>query len=396
MTVGPTLWWQAGHVADVLDHPGASDTVLFMARPRRSWLIGATLGAFLLAASMLVWVANTSSVEGTDAGASAATITELELCAARTDIYTCLTNLAESLPVTDPASISSFFDHVETDNKLGPFCYGAAEILGRKAWTTYGEGGFEISRPSCDTGFVHGMLFAAAQAGTPAETLAAGCSTAAAAQQAAEPWTASTMLTCLVGVGRALSVGAEDLVAGSLLCETLLANDRTEEGGILKGIDFCVRGVVVEKLDISLGVAATVKECLKLQGTRVDACFILGVRGPAAETEEAITELGDTCEIIVATYRQGCLRALSDAIAIRTFLRNLPVPQETVALCEEDIDCVGHFVKYVLGLNWNPEETLEACKIFNQRGRDICDVAVADLTEAAIRQGRIPEEGLKD
>lgn len=372
----------------VLDQTEKFDTVTNM-RTSRRLLIGAFIVATLaVTATTATWF--TSRSTGNNAVTAAATLPEINACKSATDVYSCLTQAVERLDVTDTNVVNDFFTSVK-DDKLGPGCYGAAERLGQLAWSLHGEGTFTLGTPACETGYLHGALIAAAESGVSQEDIAVGCETAKSGQRVDELWTPSMMLTCLVGVGRALAVYSEDVVEGSAICEKQLAGNMTEEDGKFKAVDFCVRGIVLEELNNTIPVRMALEQCLQLSGTRADACIALGVRGPASQSEAAVTELGELCKKITDEHARYCFFALSDAIATLSFFEKRTVPTETLELCSTEIDCLGHFAKYVLNATWDPQVTIDACAVFPGDGQRQCAGSVPGLTEDGIRQGHIPE-----
>lgn len=349
--------------------------------------------SFVLMVSLFLgWMTYIASAPQVDAQGSAQNqqLPQFLACAEVADRMGCMSAAATNLDVSDLGVVDQFFATV-SDERLGPGCFNAAEQIGRNAWARHGEASFDVGTPACETGYLHGALVAAAQSGVGEAELAEGCETAKAAQQVDELWTPSMMLTCLVGVGRALAVYAQDMVTGAAICERLLADNMTEEDGKFKAIDFCVRGMVLERINVSVPVKEALQQCLALEGTRADACLALGLRGPASQSEAAVVELGGACETMGTEHRRYCYFALSDAIATRTVFQKQTVPAETLTVCGKEIDCLGHFAKFVLTATWDPQGTVEACSVFEGEARQQCAGSVPGLTDDGIRQGHIPE-----
>ena len=315
---------------------------------------------------------------------------ELLACAEAQDRMNCVSAATSNLDVSNIKMIDQFFATM-SDPRLGPGCFNAAEQLGRASWARHGLDALAAGTPACETGYLHGALIAAAESGTGEAELSEGCETAKDAQQVDELWTPSMMLTCLVGVGRALAVNVEDVVTGAAICERLLAENMTEEDGKFKAIDFCVRGMVLELINESVPVKEALNQCLALKGSRADACLSLGLRGPASQSDTAVIELGNECESMSTEHRRYCFFALSDAIATRAVFQKQVVPAETLTVCSKEIDCLGHFAKFVLTATWDPQGTIEACKVFERIAREQCAGSVPSLTDDGIRQGHIPE-----
>ena len=359
-------------------------------RSSRRLLIGVVIVATLgITATTATWLTSRSTVNNATVTA-AAILPEINACKAAGDVYSCLTQAVDRLDLSNTNVINEFFASVR-DDKLGPGCYGAAERLGRKTWSRYGEETFSFGTPACETGYLHGALVAAAESGVGQEAIAEGCETAKKGQSVDELWTPSMMLTCLVGVGRALAVYSKDVVEGSSICEKRLAGNMTEEDGKFKAVDFCVRGIVLEELNSSIPVRSALEQCLQLDGTRADACIALGVRGPASQSEAAVEELGELCQTIAKEHARYCFFALSDAIATLSFFEKRTVPTQTLELCSTKIDCLGHFAKYVLNATWDPQVTVDACAVFPGEGQRKCAGSVPGLTDDGIKQGHIPE-----
>jgi hypothetical protein len=381
-------------IIDVLDQLGKHRTIRYMEFLSQKKKIVSVAATFAILLSILVaWV--TYKTVDVQAGIDTTTSQSKELpeflaCAEAQDRMSCMNAATTKIDVSDINVVDQFFVTVN-DSRLGPGCFNAAEQLGKAVWARHGLDAFSAGTPACETGYLHGALIAAAESGVGEIELAEGCERAKAAQQVDELWTPSMMLTCLVGVGRALAVNVEDVVTGADICERLLAENMTEEDGKFKAVDFCVRGMVLELINISVPVKDALNQCHSLKGSRADACLSLGLRGPASQSEAAVIELGQECESMEMEHRRYCFFALSDAIATRAVFQKQVVPAETLTICSEEIDCLGHFAKFVLTATWDPQGTIEACKVFDDVAREQCAGSVPSLTDDGIRQGHIPE-----
>jgi len=375
----------------VLDQFDFLGTISIMGKFSKGSVAVVVTSLALVISLLMGWVGyNATGTKVSQQGStSSEPLTQFLVCAEAADRMGCMNAAATNLDVTNLTVVDQFFSTV-SDERLGPGCFNAAEQLGRAAWALHGRAAFGAGTPACETGYLHGALVAAAQSGVGETELAEGCETAKAAQQVDALWTPSMMLTCLVGVGRALAVYAQDMVSGAAICERLLADNMTEEDGKFKAIDFCVRGLVLERINASVPVGEALEQCLALEGTRADACLALGLRGPASKSEAAVVELGKACEAM-GDHRRYCYFALSDAIATRTVFQKQPVPAETLTVCGREIDCLGHFAKFVLTATWDPQGTVDACRVFEGEARQQCAGSVPGLTEDGIRQGHIPE-----
>ena len=363
----------------------------FLSKNKKIVALGATLTLLLSVFAALVTY-NSSKIQAGNniANTKNLLLPELMACTKAQDRMNCMSTATGKLDVTDINVVEQFFATV-ADPNLGPGCFNAAEQLGKEAWARHGLISLGAGTPACETGYLHGALLAAAQSGMGELELAKGCETAKAGQKVDELWTPSMMLTCLVGVGRALAVNAKDVVTGTAICEQLLADNMTEEDGKFKAIDFCVRGMVLERINTSVTVKDALKQCLALKGSRTDACLSLGLRGPGSQSNSAIIELGKACETMSIDHRRYCFFALSDAIATRAVFQKQNIPTETLSVCSLEIDCLGHFAKFVLTATWDPQATIDACKIFIAVAREQCAGSVPGLTDDGIRQGHIPE-----
>jgi hypothetical protein len=307
------------------------------------------------------------------------------------DRYGCLQAAATTLDASRIDVVDRFFSTVDND-VLGPSCYGAAEALGRRVFTAHGLEARSEGGPACETGYLHGLLIAAASSGIPAGEFADTCHEAMAMSKVKDRWTPSMMLTCLVGIGRGVAVAVDTIIEGRDVCETVLAFDQTEEDGKRKGIDFCVRGVVNDKLTVESDVQNAIDQCVALEGTRAFGCLSLGLRIPGAATKEKNLQLARACTKLEGENVRYCQFALSDALAERLTITRQPVAEEALAICSTNDACPSHYAKYVLTVSWDPQYALESCSLLGVRSQEVCEYAVPDLVEAMIAQGHLPAD----
>lgn len=351
-----------------------------------------------LALTTTLTYAFTSREESGVAPAAATSFSEqLRNCEKTNDRYGCLNELVKQIPVEDLSNVDMFFAAVDNDT-FGPGCYSAAETLGIAAWNRNGAAALGVGTPKCEAGYVHGALIAARASGEPFDFIATGCATAKEEQNVPELWTPSMMLTCLVGTGRAYASAGDvdNLVEGVALCETHLKNDRTEERGLFKAIDFCVRGVVYDLLDADTPVREAVDECLTLGGSRTDACLGLGLRNPASRNPETVRELAQECvrienDTALNVHSKYCYFVLSDVLAQKLYFERFELAPDIVEICGANVNCTGHYAKFLLTATWDPAGTIEACKLL-RTGALTCAESVPALTRDGIEQGHIPAE----
>jgi hypothetical protein len=321
----------------------------------------------------------------------AAGMETITACASAENRFGCLQAAAAALPVSEVETIESFFRAV-ADDRLGPHCYGAAQVIGERAFTRFGLEAVSAGVPACQTGYQHGMMIAAASAGIGLDEVARTCDRAEQGSQEPDRWTSSMKLTCLVGVGRGVAVVTEDISSGRDLCESVLSFDRTLADDETTGVDFCVRGVVNDTINAESDVNESLRQCIELGGTRGYGCVSLGLRIPAAAVEEKTAELAEACAKVPADYSSYCYFALGDALAERLTITDQTAPENALRACESSEFCAGHFAKFVLNTTWDPQYAIEACNLLPGRGAVVCKGSIPSLVDGMIQQGHLPAD----
>ena len=349
--------------------------------------------ATLAAGAVVTLSAKTGSslVSGTKTSSGFETVAAA--CKTEMDRYGCLAARAARLNISNIDEVDNFFAAVDND-ELGPGCYVAAEKVGRAAWAAHGDDALAAGSPKCEGGYLSGVLIAARGAGKDQAYIANGCESASQRQADKSLWTPSMMYTCLVGAGRAYADAGDvkNLKEGVTLCETLFKDNMTEEMGKFKAIDFCLRGVVIDLLDENMSVKDALGECLSLGGTRTDACLALGLRSPGLASEQGTADLANGCKELKdkkSEHFTYCYFVLSDVLAQKLYFSKQKVEDGVVAICAEDVNCTGHYAKYLLTATWDPQGTIEACKLLGA-GAVACANSVPHLTRDGVAQGHIP------
>jgi len=313
-----------------------------------------------------------------------------QACLSATDRYGCIYSTADKINLSSIDSVNLFFQAVENDN-LGPGCYGAAEKIGRATWKIHGRESFRVGTPACETGYLHGLFAEAGQSGEDVSFLAQACELASIEQNRDELWTPSMMFTCLVGVGRGYASQVESLDEGVEICKQELKNNKTQENGKFKAIEFCIRGLVLELFTAEKTVPEAVRDCLELGGTLTDACLALGLRAPAGGRQGGIDQLAVECANIIEAHAQYCMFVLSDVLAQRLFFEGSTVEPNTLKICSESNSCASHYAKFIITATWDPMKTIESCKLLLGNGINDCANAVPTLTRDSIKQGHLPK-----
>lgn len=330
----------------------------------------------------------------------AVNISAVKKCGSSENIYNCLGEAITKLNITQSSDITDIIETIKKDD-MGSSCYLGAEILGKRSFELFSEKALEIGFLDCETGFYHGFMLAQAASNIDYSMIALTCGKAKEVYENKTDWTPSMMLTCIVGIGRAVSMGSDSIVEGSNLCEQILANDYSEEKGIRKAIDFCVRGVVNDKTDSRSNVSDVIEQCIeigKVDISRTNNCMAIGLREPASVSEESVALLAMDCEKLEERFpdpesdsspSRYCYYALSDTIGER-FNANLNNPKISIDICSKSSPCPGHLAKYMLNSTWSNDRALLACKILNgETAVKNCTESVEFLAKALKEQGHI-------
>ena len=330
----------------------------------------------------------------------AVNISAIQKCTSSDNIYNCLGETITNLNITKISDIKDIMESIKEED-MGSSCYLGAEILGKRSFELFSEKALEVGFLDCETGFYHGFMLGQATSNIEYKEIALSCGKAKEAYENKIDWTPSMMLTCIVGIGRAVSIGSDSIVEGSKICEQILAKDNSEEKGIRKAIDFCVRGVVNDKTDYSSNVSDVIEQCIeigKVDISRTNNCMAIGLREPASVSEESLTLLALDCVKLEERFpnpesdsspSRYCYYALSDTIGER-FNGNLSNPKISIDICSKSSPCPGHLAKYMLNSTWSNERALLACKILNmETAVKNCTDSVEFLAKALKEQGHI-------
>ena len=327
-------------------------------------------------------------------------ISAINKCNSNENIYICLGETISDLNLKNPSDVKDIIESIKAE-KMGSSCYLGAEILGRKSYQLFGEKALEVGFLDCETGFYHGYMLAQSEDNIDYKKIALSCSEAKDIFKNKVEWTPSMMLTCIVGIGRAVALGSGSIVEGSKICEEILATDYSEEKGIRKAIDFCVRGVVNDKTDFSSSVTDVIEQCVEIGVnviSRTNNCMAIGLREPAAVSEENTDILAIACQKLEKRFpnpesdsspTRYCYYALSDTIGER-FNANLSNSKTSIEICGNSSPCPGHLAKYMLNSTWSNERALLACNILlTQSAIKNCSESVEFLAKALKEQGHI-------
>lgn len=298
----------------------------------------------------------------------------------------CLASLAAEADFTVEVA-ESFFGAVSSQ-ELGPGCYDAAFTLGRKAWTLLSSDAVAVAAPSCETGFVHGLLvqgYPSAGAGL----LSGACSDSALLSRYASDWTESMLLTCTVGAGRALAQAGQSLTSAVGVCEETMSGLTSPFDVSAKAPAFCVRGIVLDYFEGTSAVSTIVSECKTLAEPYASACLTLGARNPASRSVQSTGDLAKLCTGLVDNFRQACFFALSDALANRLFFQGSDADGEAIKACVGENDCLWHYAKYVMTATWDTDLTREACSLLATPAPKECVESIPFLLEDLKQDGHV-------
>jgi len=321
-------------------------------------------------------------------------------CDGNNNIYNCLGNIISGIEINSNDDIKTIISIIN-DKKYGAFCYYAAEKLGYKSYQKFNKNSNKMGFLDCQTGFYHGVMLAQAKDNIPNSEIAKSCQKAMNTYVNKEDWTPSMMLTCLVGVGRAVSKNEKDIYKAGSICEEILKDDETTERGLRKAIDFCIRGVVNDLTDFNSDIEEVVESCIKLgknEISRSNNCLAIGLREPAAISSEKTDILAESCkkleikfpnpELDTSTSRY-CYYALSDTIGER-FNSSQSISDFAIKICSESSPCPGHLAKYLLNATWSQEIAKNGCAILaNKTAIKNCNESVIYLYNALKEQGHI-------
>lgn len=321
-------------------------------------------------------------------------------CDGNNNIYICLGETIKEIEINSKDDIKNIVSIIN-DKNYGAFCYYAAERLGEKSYQKFNKNSIKMGFLDCETGYYHGVMLAEAKNNIENSAIAKSCQNAMNAYRNKEDWTPSMMLTCLVGVGRAVSVNEKDIYKAAGICEEILKDDDTTERGLRKAIDFCIRGVINDLTDFNSDVNEVIDSCIKLgeiEISRSNNCLAIGLREPAAISSEKTDQLAEACkkleikfpnpELDTSTSRY-CYYALSDTIGER-FNSRESVSDLAIKICSESSPCPGHLAKYLLNATWSQEIAKSGCAILaNKTAIKNCNESVVFLYNALKEQGHI-------
>ncbi len=321
-------------------------------------------------------------------------------CDSNSNIYNCLGAVVKDLTINDKDDIKNIIKILNNKN-YGAYCYYAAENIGKRAYQIFKDKGISYGFLDCETGYYHGYMIAQALDNVDIKEISESCQKGKDSYIEKDNWTPSMMLTCLVGVGRAIASLEKDISQAGVICENNLKDNLTEERGQRKAIDFCIRGVINDLTNINTEIDDVIKACLKLgekEKSRSNNCLAIGLREPAAQSYEKTNKLAIACkeleelfpnpELDTSTSRY-CYYALSDTIGER-FNGGLEIGDTAIKICSNSSPCPGHMAKYLLNATWNKEVAKKGCEILNNKvARTNCNNSVIYLYEALKEQGHI-------
>jgi len=321
-------------------------------------------------------------------------------CEGNNNIYTCLGKTISDIEINKSDDIKTIISIIN-DKKYGAFCYDAAEKLGEKSYQKFYKNSIKLGFLDCETGYYHGVMLAEARDNVPSNEIAKSCQKAMNSYVNKEEWTPSMMLTCLVGVGRAVSVNEKDIYKAGSICEEILKDDETTERGLRKAVDFCIRGVINDLTDFNSDIDEVVESCIKLgknEISRSNNCLAIGLREPAVISSEKTDKLAESCKKLEIKYpnpeldtstSRYCYYALSDTIGER-FNSSQSISDLAIKICSESSPCPGHLAKYLLNATWSQEIAKNGCAILaNKTAIKNCNESVIFLYNALKEQGHI-------